>query len=338
MNSNGATAGEFVIAAAVAAASWETAAVVLGVLRPAALRSAALRRRSFEGATRWRCVGDGATGACIVRTAGLPDSIHFDPRDRRKKSSSDVTAIFTRAPARAMGGGDAPRGGTRGGKDQFNWEDVKGDKDREYYLGHSLKASVGRWQKGKDILWYTREKGDGGAGAAVSDAERARAEIAAIKAAEEQAMAEALGLKPRTEHHVTRATLEKHEMDELLRRGATKDERTDEVEAARVRGLGVQGVHGGAGREIMEGVGLSDDDDDDRGRAQAVGLKRSREDGEGGRVPLQMTAKELKKEKKRAKKEAKKAKKRLKKEAKRAKKDAKRRGRSPSSSSSSSSS
>ena len=237
-----------------------------------------------------------------------------------------------------MGGGDAPRGGTRGGKDQFNWEDVKGDKDREYYLGHSLKASVGRWQKGKDILWYTREKGDGGAGAAVSDAERARAEIAAIKAAEEQAMAEALGLKPRTEHHVTRATLEKHEMDELLRRGATKDERTDEVEAARVRGLGVQGVHGGAGREVMEGVGLSDDDDDDRGRAQAVGQKRSREDGEGGRVPLQMTAKELKKEKKRAKKEAKKAKKRLKKEAKRAKKDAKRRGRSSSSSSSSSSS
>ena len=188
-----------------------------------------------------------------------------------------------------MGGGDAPRGGTRGGKDQFNWEDVKGDKDREYYLGHSLKASVGRWQKGKDILWYTREKGDGGAGAAVSDAERARAEIAAIKAAEEQAMAEALGLKPRTEHHVTRATLEKHEMDELLRRGATKDERTDEVEAARVRGLGVQGVHGGAGREIMEGVGLSDDDDDDRGRAQAVGQKRSREDGEGGRVPLQLS-------------------------------------------------
>lgn len=245
-----------------------------------------------------------------------------------------------------MGGGDAPRGGTRGGKDQFNWDDVKGDKDREYYLGHSLKASVGRWQRGKDILWYTREKEkDGGAGTQMSDADRAKAEIAAIKAAEEQSMAEALGLKPRTEHHVTHATLEKHEMDELLRRGTTKDERTDDADAARVKGLGVQGIagqHGGAGREIMEGVGLSDDEEDERRRA-AIGQKRSREMVEvppPPRAPLRMTDKELRKEKKRAKKEAKKAKKRAKKEAKRAKKDAKRRGRSrsPSSSSSSSSS
>ncbi len=27
------------------------------------------------------------------------------------------------------------RGGVRGGKDQFNWDDVKTDKDRENYLG-----------------------------------------------------------------------------------------------------------------------------------------------------------------------------------------------------------
>lgn len=39
--------------------------------------------------------------------------------------------------------------GTRGGKDQFSWEDVKNDKHRENYLGHSLMAPVGRWQKGK---------------------------------------------------------------------------------------------------------------------------------------------------------------------------------------------
>ena len=28
------------------------------------------------------------------------------------------------------------RGGTRGGKDQFNWDDVKSDKERENYLGN----------------------------------------------------------------------------------------------------------------------------------------------------------------------------------------------------------
>jgi hypothetical protein len=31
---------------------------------------------------------------------------------------------------------------------EFNWDDVKADKHRENYLGHSVKAPVGRWQKG----------------------------------------------------------------------------------------------------------------------------------------------------------------------------------------------
>ena len=33
-------------------------------------------------------------------------------------------------------------GGVRGGKDQFKWENVKGDKDRELFLGHSVMAPV----------------------------------------------------------------------------------------------------------------------------------------------------------------------------------------------------
>ena len=77
-----------------------------------------------------------------------------------------------------MGGDGPPRGGTRGGRDQFDWEAVKSDKDREFYLGASVKASVGRWQKGRDILWYTRDKAGGPGGLAD--------ELAAVKAEEER--------------------------------------------------------------------------------------------------------------------------------------------------------
>ena len=34
-----------------------------------------------------------------------------------------------------MSGFGGIRGGVRGGKDQFEWDDVKVDKDRENYLG-----------------------------------------------------------------------------------------------------------------------------------------------------------------------------------------------------------
>ena len=89
-------------------------------------------------------------------------------------------------------GGDAPRGGVRGGRDQFNWEEIKTDKFRECYLGASVKASVGRWQKNRDVLWYTRDGGPGGAQAAAD-------ELASVKAEEERLMQEALGLRPRRE-------------------------------------------------------------------------------------------------------------------------------------------
>ncbi|PSS38009.1 hypothetical protein PHLCEN_2v149 [Hermanssonia centrifuga] len=77
------------------------------------------------------------------------------------------------------------RGGTRGGQAEFKWSDVSADKDRENYLGHSINAPTGRWQKNKDIHWYSRDMGQ--------DEEARLEEIRKIKEAEAEALAAALG-------------------------------------------------------------------------------------------------------------------------------------------------
>ncbi|GMJ11637.1 hypothetical protein like AT3G52220 [Hibiscus trionum] len=126
------------------------------------------------------------------------------------------------------------RGGVRGGRDQFSWDDVKVDKHRENYIGHSLKAPVGRWQKGKDLHWYARDKNSKG-----SDAEALKEEIRRVKEEEEQAMREALGLAPKRSSQPQGNRLDKHELSELVKRGSTaEDLGAGHAEAARVDGLG----------------------------------------------------------------------------------------------------
>ncbi|XP_004490098.1 uncharacterized protein [Cicer arietinum] len=126
------------------------------------------------------------------------------------------------------------RGGVRGGRDQFTWDDVKADKHRENYLGHSIKAPVGRWQKGKDLYWYTRDKKSQS-----EEMEAAKEEIKRIKEEEEQAMREALGLAPKRANRPQGNRLDKHEFSELVRRGSTAEDLGEgHAEAARVQGVG----------------------------------------------------------------------------------------------------
>ncbi|EAN30779.2 Kinase phosphorylation family protein [Theileria parva strain Muguga] len=87
-----------------------------------------------------------------------------------------------------------PREGTRGGREQFKWEDLKSHdlKDREHYLGHSVKVGLlERKNKFYKHDWYLKKDSK----SHTDTLEEDEAELTRLY--EQEIMQEMLGAKPR---------------------------------------------------------------------------------------------------------------------------------------------
>lgn len=154
------------------------------------------------------------------------------------------------------------KSGSRGGVN-FSWDDVSTSQHRENYLGHSLMAPVGRWQKNRDLGWYAKADDAGTTEGETAEEKRVRErkeEIKRIKEAEEDALARALGLPVADRSSGTGTGANAVGVGELNRLIKETEVGDDEIaEVGRGKGFGdfvakVQLGEKVPGEEIPEGV------------------------------------------------------------------------------------
>eukprot|EP01114_Cavostelium_apophysatum_P016400 TRINITY_DN4653_c0_g1_i1.p1 TRINITY_DN4653_c0_g1~~TRINITY_DN4653_c0_g1_i1.p1 ORF type:complete len:296 (-),score=45.23 TRINITY_DN4653_c0_g1_i1:16-903(-) len=211
-------------------------------------------------------------------------------------------------------------GGTRGGKDYFNWDDVRGDKYKENYLGQSLKLTSNWWHEGKLKVADVNNKEKRGAAASQQHLE----ELRRIKQQDEELMKEALGLKPKQRRLSSRA-LEKHEFKDLLKRGTTE---RDEQDVSRVGGLGYEPAPIVSSQGISMSAGISVPGKEDTEEAFRPEEKHQKGSGSAESAVQSQTPTDNEKLRKREKKEKKEKKSKKDKKDKKEKKEKKRRYRS----------